>query len=101
MKTFLQSAICLAARILLSQIFIISGLGHLFDWNGTIKLMTAKRMAMEGIFGEAGAVLVHVLLVFAVTFCCWAEFRSCLGPRARVWRSTINHLSDPHHVDLS
>ena len=37
MTSYLQGIVALAARILLSQIFILSGLNHLLNWGGTIR----------------------------------------------------------------
>jgi len=83
MTTIFQSAVTLLARILLSLIFIASGLGHLFDWGGTIKFMSAHGMAMEGVLGSAGASVVQVLLAFAVTFLLLGGLSILLGIRAR------------------
>jgi putative oxidoreductase len=79
----LQNTVALLARILLSFIFIASGLNHIWNWGGTIKLMTAKGMAMESALGSVGAVVVHFLLVLAVTFLLLGGLSILLGIRAR------------------
>ncbi len=70
--------------MLLSFIFIASGLNHVWNWGGTIKYMTAKGMAMEGVLGGRGAVAVHFFLVFAVTFLLLGGLSILLGFRARL-----------------
>jgi putative oxidoreductase len=84
MSSYLQGVVALAARILLSQIFILSGVKHLLDWGGTIGYMTSKGMAMESVLGRSGTVLVHVLLVGAVAFLLVGGISVLLGIRARL-----------------
>jgi putative oxidoreductase len=83
MATYFQSLVALAARILLSQIFIISGVKHLLSWGDTIGYMTSKGMALEGILGRSGVVFVHIMLAGAVTFLLVGGLSVLLGIRAR------------------
>ena len=83
MTTYLQSLVALVARVLLSQIFIISGINHLLKWGGTIQYMTDKGMAMDSILGRSGVVFVHIMLAGAVTFLLVGGLSVLLGIRAR------------------
>jgi putative oxidoreductase len=83
MAGFFQSIVALAARIALSQIFVLSGVNHLRTWGGTIQYMTGKGMTLEGLLGGSGKVLVHVLLAGAVTFLLIGGLSVLLGIRAR------------------
>ena len=81
--TYLQGIVALAARILLSQIFILSGVNHLLNWGGTIQYMTGKGMALESVLGRSGVAFVHVMLAGAVTFLLLGGLSVLLGIRAR------------------
>jgi putative oxidoreductase len=83
MTSYLQGIVVLVARILLSQIFILSGVNHLLNWGNTIEMMTKKGMALEGTLGGSGAAFVHVLLAGAVTFLLIGGLSVLLGIRAR------------------
>jgi putative oxidoreductase len=84
MTSFFQGIVALAARIALSQIFVLSGVNHLLTWGGTIKLMTGKGMAMQSVLGGSGKVLVHLMLTGAVAFLLIGGLSVLLGTRARL-----------------
>ena len=86
--TLLQNVAALIARVLLSQIFLMAGIGHLLDWGGTIKYMTAKGMALEGVLGGSGIVFTHIMLAGAVTFLLLGGLSVLLGFHAR-WGSVL------------
>jgi putative oxidoreductase len=73
MKTLLQSVLVLFARILITQIFLLSAVGHLMNWGGTTKMMT-----------EQGMVLVHFMLAGAVTFLALGGLSVLLGFYGRI-----------------
>jgi putative oxidoreductase len=83
MNSLLQNTVVLVARVLLSQIFILSGMNHLFAWGNTIQYMTGKGMALKGILGGSGEVFVHVMLAGAVAFLLLGGLSVLLGIRAR------------------
>ena len=83
MPPIFQHVITLIARILLSLVFIASGAGHVMDWTGATKHMAARGMAMEGVFGSAGTVLVHVMLAGTVVLLLLGGLSVLLGVRAR------------------
>ena len=72
MKSLLQNLVVLLARVLLSQIFLFSAVGHLMNWGGTTKMMTAQ-----------GMVYVHFMLIGAVMFLLLGGLSVLLGFYAR------------------
>jgi putative oxidoreductase len=72
MKTLLQSLVVLLSRALLCQIFLISAVGHLFNWGGTTQYMAAQ-----------GMFLVHFMLAGAVAFLLAGGLSVLLGYYAR------------------
>ncbi len=54
-----------AGRILISQIFIISGFSKIAHWKGTAAYMASKGMPMAGLF-LVGAILIEVLCGFSI-----------------------------------
>jgi putative oxidoreductase len=84
MTTYLQNIVALAARILLSQIFIISGVNHVIQWGSTIRAMADKGMAMESVLGRSGMVFLNVLHVGVVAFLLIGGLSVLLGVRARL-----------------
>ena len=88
MLTLLQSVVVLVARVLLSQVFLISAAGHLFNWGETVQHMTGQGMDLESILGGAGVVFVHVMLALAVTFLVLGGLAVLLGIRAR-WGAVL------------
>ena len=86
--SFLQNLVVLAARAALSQIFILAGVNHLNNWNGTIQYMTGKGMALEGILGGSGVAFVHVMLAGATAFLLLGGLSLLLGIRAR-WGAVL------------
>jgi putative oxidoreductase len=84
MKSHLQGLVALLARILLAQIFILSGINHLLNWNGTIQYMTGKGMTLERVLGSSGTVFVNVMLAGAMTFLLLGGLSVLLGIRARL-----------------
>ncbi len=52
-----EKLVNLAARILLAQIFVISGINKIFNWSGTAKYMASK-----------GLPLIPLLLALAIAF---------------------------------
>lgn len=85
--SFLQNLVVLAARVALSQIFILAGVNHLTNWNGTIQYMTGKGMA-EGVLGGSGVAFVYVMLAGAVAFLLLGGLSVLLGIRAR-WGAVL------------
>ena len=79
----LQNLVVLMARVALSQIFILSGVNHLLNWNGTIQYMTGKGMTLESVLGNSGAIFVNVMLAGAVAFLLLGGLSVLLGIRAR------------------
>jgi putative oxidoreductase len=75
----LQDIITLLARILLSQIFILSGVNHLRNWNSTIQYMSSKGLAIETLLGNSA----DILLAPAVAFLLFGGLSVLLGIRAR------------------
>jgi len=83
----LQNLVVLAARVALSQIFILAGVNHLNNWNGTIQYMTDKGMA-DGVLGGSGVAFVYVMLAGAVAFLLLGGLSVLLGIRAR-WGAVL------------
>ena len=75
----LQGIVVLVARILLSQIFILSGANHLRNWDSTIKYMSSKGLAVETVLGNSA----DILLAPAVAFLLLGGLSVLLGIRAR------------------
>ena len=86
--TTLQNLVVLAARILLSQIFLISAVGHLTNWSGTIQYMIGKGMALESLLGTSGVVFVHIMLAGATAFLVVGGLSVLLGIYAR-WGAVL------------
>jgi putative oxidoreductase len=83
MTTYLQGIVALAARVLLSLIFIFGGVNHLLNWSSTIQFMTSKGMSLESLLGRSGVVFVHIMLAGAVAFLLIGGLSVLLGIRAR------------------
>ena len=60
MKSLLQNLVVLLARVLLREIFLFSAVGHLMNWGGTTKMMTAQ-----------GMVYVHFMLIVINVSVAW------------------------------
>ncbi len=84
MPPVFQHIVTLLARVMLSLIFVLSGVNHLLHWNPTIEAMTAHGMAMERVLGSTGSVVVHVLLALAVVCLLVGGLSVMLGARARL-----------------
>jgi putative oxidoreductase len=73
MKTLLQNIVAIAARVLLSQIFLFSAASHVWSWGGTTQYMTGH-----------GMIFVDLMLAGAVTFLLLGGLSVLLGYYARV-----------------
>jgi putative oxidoreductase len=83
MTSYLQGAVALAARVLLSQIFLLASVNHLLHWGSIVQSMTDKGMSLESVFGRMGGVFVNFLHVGAVAFLIVGGLSVLLGIRAR------------------
>ena len=86
--SFLQNLVVLLARLVLSPLFILGGVNHLLNWNGTIKFMTSKGMGIEAVFGSSSPIVVQVLLAGATAFLLLGGLSVLLGIRAR-WGAVL------------
>jgi putative oxidoreductase len=78
----LQNLVVVLARVVLSLLFILGGVDHLLNWNGTIEFMTSKGMGMESVFGSSSPIVVQVLLAGATAFLLLGGLSVLLGIRA-------------------
>jgi putative oxidoreductase len=81
--SFFQNLVALLARIVLSPLFILGGVNHLLNWNGTIKFMTSKGMGIENVFGSSSPLVVQTLLAGATAFLIVGGLSLLLGFHAR------------------
>jgi putative oxidoreductase len=88
MPPVFQHIITLLARVMLSLIFVLSGVNHLLHWNATVERMTAEGMASEEILGPAGTPVAHVLLGLGVACLLLGGLSVLLGVRAR-WGAVV------------
>jgi putative oxidoreductase len=84
MSTYIQGVVALAARVLLSQLFLFATVNHLLHWNSIVQLMADKGLAFEPVFGRMGIVFAGFLHAGAVAFLAIGGLSVLLGVRARL-----------------
>ena len=84
MTGYIQGVVALAARVLLSLIFLSAGVHHLFDWGAIVQSMADKGLGFESVFGRLSGVFVNGLHVGAVAFLVVGGLSVLLGIRARL-----------------
>ncbi len=60
MRNVFQHLVILAARVLLSIVFLVGGISHLLHWSGTIETMRSAGMVLPQLFLPAALVLLLV-----------------------------------------
>jgi len=78
-----QHVVTLLARVMLSLIFVLSGINHLLHWNPTIEAMIGEGIAPRSVLGSASTPVVHILLALAVACLLLGGLSVLLGVRAR------------------
>jgi putative oxidoreductase len=75
MPAALQNGVSLIARILMSVIFLLSGIHKLMDWSGTAEQMESKEMpAVQALL--AAAVIVEIVCGLAILLGCQTRIAS-------------------------
>jgi putative oxidoreductase len=84
MSALVQSVITLAARVLLSQVFLLAAVNHLMNWAGTVGYIRSKGLSIQTPLGETG----RVMAAAAVALMLVGGLSVLLGIRAR-WGAVL------------
>lgn len=73
MAHFAQSVVALIARVLLAAIFLMSGMGKIFDFGGTARHMESQGMVLAPLF-LVGAILLELAGGLSLLSGWWSRF---------------------------